>query len=350
MVFISTVVTILLTVLLFGIVIFLHELGHFLTAKMFGVKVNEFAMGMGPKIFSFGKHETKYSVRAFPIGGYCAMEGEDQDSDDERAFNKKKVWKRIIIVVAGALMNLILGFLLMLALTAQEPSFKSTILADVGQAVTVQEGEFQPGDKILEINGYRVFNDYDVNFSLSRFAAEPMDFLVQRGNEKVLLQGVSLDFSKVTDEDKNYAFLVEPIEKNFFTVIGQSAKSTVSIGRLVWASLGDLISGRYGMEALSGPVGTAEVIGQAAAQGTNFMESLNNLIWIMALITVNLGIFNLLPIPALDGGRLLFLIIEGIRRKPVNPKYEGWVHAAGFVLLIGLMVVVTFNDIVRLFQ
>ncbi len=349
MIGIKTVLTILIAILLFGVIIFIHELGHFLAAKLFKVKVNEFALGMGPTVFHFGKGETKYALRAFPIGGFCAMEGEDEDSEDDRAFNRKKVWQRMIIVVAGAVMNVILGFLIMIILTSQSDSFKSTTVADVGKAIHTQEGmAFEKGDQIVSINGYRIYTDSDFNYAVSRYASEPMSFVVNRNGEKVIVDQVTVNFSDVGPEDKQYAFLVQSIEKNFFTVIDQSAKNTVSIVRLVWGSLVDLVTGRYGIDALSGPVGTAGVIGEAATQGANFMESLMNVLWIMALITVNLGVFNLLPIPALDGGRLLFLLVEAIRRKPINPKYEGWVHAAGFILLIGIMVVVTFNDIVNL--
>ena len=347
----NTVVTIVLAILLFGLIIFLHELGHFLTAKAFGVKVNEFALGMGPKIFSFGKKETRYSLRLFPVGGFCAMEGEDGESEDERAFGRQKVWKRIIIVAAGAIMNILLGFLLMMALTVQDDAFKSTTIVATGDAVTVENGAFESGDRVTAINGYHVYNDYDLNFSLSRYSNDPMNFSVVRANgEKVTLTGVTLDYSKITGKDNGFAFTVQSVPKTFFSVISQSAKSVVSITRLVWASLIDLVTGKYGLDAVSGPVGTAQVIGEAASQGANFLESLNNIIWIMALITVNLGVFNLLPIPALDGGRLLFLVVEGIRRKPIPPKYEGWVHAAGFVILIGFMIIVTFNDVWRLIK
>ncbi len=347
----NTVVTVILAILLFGLVIFLHEMGHFLTAKAFGVKVNEFALGMGPKLFSFGKKETRYSLRLLPIGGYCAMEGEDGESEDERAFGRQKVWKRIVIVAAGAIMNILLGFLLMLVQTVQEPSFKSTTISATGDAVTVESGSFESGDRITAINGYRIYNDYDLDFSLSRYASGPMEFsIVRQSGEKVTLSGVKLDVSKLTGKGNGFAFTVQSVPKTFFTVISQSAKSVLSITRLVWASLIDLISGKYGLEAMSGPVGTAQVIGEAASQGANFLESLNNILWIMALITVNLGVFNLLPIPALDGGRLLFLLVEAVRRKPIPAKYEGWVHAAGFVILIGFMLVVTFNDVWRLIQ
>ena len=347
----STPVVIVIAVLLFGLVIFLHELGHFLTAKAFGIRVNEFALGMGPKLFSFGKGETKYSLRLLPIGGFCAMEGEDGESEDARAFGRQKVWKRIIVVSAGAIMNILLGFLLMLALEAQQSSYLSTTISGVGSAITVSEGhELQSGDHITAINGYWVIDDYDVSFALSRYSASEMTFTVRRNGQKVQVPGVKIDYSKVTGKDDGYAFYVQGVPRTFFTVIGQSAKYVVSIGRIVWAGLIDLVTGKYGLDAVTGPVGTAKIIGEAAAAGSNFLESLNNLIWIMALITVNLGIFNLLPIPALDGGRLLFLIVEAIRRKPVPPKYEGWVHAVGFVLLMLFMAAVAFNDIWNLIK
>lgn len=346
----NTPLTVILAVLLFGVVIFLHEFGHFITAKMFHIKVNEFALGMGPKLFSFQKGETAYSLRLLPIGGFCAMEGEDDDSKDERAFGRQKVWKRIIVVAAGAIMNILLGFVLMLSLQMQETSYLSPNISGVGAAVTVEDGqELKKGDRITAINGYLVLNDYDVNYALSRYGNEPMTFEVRRSGEKITVSNVSIDFEKMTGKDDGYAFYVEPVKKTFFSVIGQSCSYVVSIGRVVWAGLVDLVTGHYGLDAVSGPIGTAEVIGQAAASGSNFVESLNNLLWIMALITVNLGIFNLLPIPALDGGRLLFLLVEAVRRKPLPAKYEGWVHAAGFVLLIGFMVIVTFNDIWKLF-
>ncbi len=346
----NTVWTILIALLLFGLVIFLHEFGHFFTAKLFGIKVNEFALGMGPKLISFGKGETKYSLRLLPIGGFCAMEGEDEDSTDPRAFNRQKVWKRIIVVAAGAIMNLILGFFLLLALRAQADYFLSNTIHSVGDAVTYTDGaSLEAGDKVVSINGFRIFCEFDMNYALSQYGGEPLDFVVKRGGQTVDVPGVKINFKQVTGKDNQYAFYIEELPKTVGSVITQAAKYTVSIGRIVWVSLIDLIRGRYGLDAVSGPVGTVEIIGEAASAGANFKESLNNLIWVMAMITVNLGIFNLLPIPALDGGRLLFLVIEAIRRKPVPPKYEGWVHAAGFVLLIGLMLVVTFNDVLKLF-
>lgn len=344
----NTALTIVLTVLLFGILIFLHEFGHFITAKMFGIRVNEFALGMGPKLWSFTRGETEYTLRPFPIGGFCAMEGEDEESSDPRAFGSQKVWKRIIVVCAGAVMNLLLGLVLMGVLLVQQESYLSTTITGVGSAVTSSQ-ELQKGDRITAVNGYAVLNDYDFNYAISRYGGEAMTFTVERGGEKLVIDNVVIDPEKITGKDDGYAFFVQPIPRTVGSVLDQTWRYVVSIARVVWGGLMDMITGNVGLDAMSGPIGTAEIIGEAATSGKTLLESLNNLMWIMALITVNLGIFNLLPVPALDGGRLLFLVVEAIFRKPVPAKYEGWVHMAGFVLLMGLMLVVAFNDIVKLF-
>lgn len=344
----NTALTIVLTVLLFGILIFLHEFGHFITAKMFHIRVNEFALGMGPQLFHFKKGETTYSLRAFPIGGFCAMEGEDEESSEPDSFGAQNVWKRIIVVCAGAVMNLLLGLLLMLLLLVQQDNFLSTTITGVGDAITSEE-VLKPGDNITAVNGYMVLDDYDFNYAMSRYGGAPMTFTVVRDGEKMVIEDVTIDPSKITGEGNGFVLYVKPIPRTFFTVLDQTWRYVVSIARVVWGGLVDLVTGNVGLDAMSGPIGTAEIIGEAAVSGKTLLESLNNLMWIMALITVNLGVFNLLPVPALDGGRLLFLLIEAICRKPVPAKYEGWVHMAGFVLLMGLMVVVAFNDIFKLF-
>ena len=347
----NTVWTVLIGIFLFGLMIFIHEFGHFFTAKLFGIQVNQFAIGMGPRLLHFQRGETEYALRLLPIGGFCAMEGEDEESDNERAFNRQKVWKRIIVVAAGAVMNIFLGLVLMFVIEVQEPeSFLSTRILGTGDAVLVQEGSFEKGDELYSINGYRIFCDYDISYALARYEGEPVDFVIKRNGEKITISDVTVDYSAVGEGENAYAFLVESIPKNLGTTIAQSAKELVAISRMAYSSLFDLITGKYGLNDMSGPVGTVEVIGEVASSGENFVESLNNVLWITALITVNIGLFNLLPIPALDGGRLFFLIIEAIRRKPIPPKYEGMVHTIGLVLLMVLMVVVTFNDILKLFR
>lgn len=347
------VLLIIIAILAFTFVVFIHELGHFLTAKWCGIRVNEFAIGMGPRIIKWGKKETKYSIRLFPIGGFCAMEGEDSKSDDERAFGNKAVWKRMIVVCAGAVMNIILGFILALVLSAQQPAFASnriSMFTDSGSAL--QDAGVQVGDQFYSIDGYRIFSGTDLQFALATADPNAVDLVVLRDGEQVRFDDVKLNTREIDGQISPVLdFKVFPIEKNFATTIANAGKDTVSTVRMVWSSLAGIVTGRFGFNQLSGPVGVAGAISQAASAGleTSFLTALNNILNIIMIITVNLGVVNLLPLPALDGGRLIFLIIEAIRRKPMNPKYEGWVHAAGFVFLMCFMVVITFGDISRLF-
>ena len=343
---------IIFSVFLFGLIIFLHELGHFLTAKSMGVKVNEFALGMGPAIFKFKKGETLYALRIFPIGGYCAMEGEDEDSKDEAAFGNKAVWKRILIVAAGAIMNIILGFILMIVLLVQNNYYASTTVAKFTDNATSHAAGLEIGDKILSVNGYKIYTDKDLAFAISTDKDFSVDMVVLRNGDYVDIKDVK--FPTVTDQSGNEIlsmdFYVMPIEKTFGSLLSQSFKTTVSMVRMVWQGLIGLITGQFGFNDVMGPVGAASAITQAASSGLqqNFVQALNNIIFMLAVFTVNLGIVNLLPLPALDGGRLVILIIEGIRGKPINPKYEGFIHTAGFAFLIILLVVVTFSDILRI--
>jgi regulator of sigma E protease len=349
---ITTVLLILIAVLLFGFIIFIHEFGHFFTAKLSGVRVNEFAIGMGPTIFRFHKGETTYALRLLPIGGFCAMEGEEEHSEDPKAFHNKPVWKRILVVAMGAVMNILLGLVLMMVILGQEPAFSSTTIAQFHENAPSHASGLEVGDTITAINGYKIISDRDLLFALSMDEDFTVDMMVSRGGETVELKGVQFGTQQTEDgsEILQLDFWVQPIYKNFGTLFVQSCKETVSSVRMVWESLLGLITGRFGFGDIAGPVGAAQAITNAASSGlqVNFLAAVNNILLMMVIITVNLGVVNLLPLPALDGGRLVFLVIEGIIRKPINPKYEGWVHAAGFILLIGLMVIITFSDIMRL--
>ncbi len=343
----------IIAVLLFGLIIFLHELGHFVTAKLSGIRVNEFAMGMGPTLFRFQRGETTYALRLFPIGGFCAMEGEDEESNDERAFGNKPVWKRIIVVGAGAFMNLVLGLLLMAIIVVQQPIYASTTISKFEDGAALQQAGVQVGDRFVSIDGYTINGDQDLNFAFGMANPESVDIVVDRNGERIAFDNVKFDTVERNGQQiLTTGFYVQPIERSFGSVIQKTFTDTWSMVKMVWVSLAGLVSGRFGLNEVAGPVGVAQAITQAAAVGleVSFLAAFNNILLIMVILTVNLGIVNLLPLPALDGGRLVFLIIEGIRRKPVNPKYEGWIHAAGFVFLIGLMILVAFNDIVRLFS
>lgn len=353
MVNISAVILIIIGILLFELIIFIHEFGHFFTAKLFGVQVNEFALGMGPKIFSFTKGETTYSLRAIPIGGYCSMEGEDEKSDNPRAFTNKAVWKRMIIIIAGAAMNIILGLLMMFIVVIQQPYYASTTVDVFSKNSASAEQGLQKGDRLLSIDGYSVDTSMDINFALSTMQTTSPNIKVMRDGETVDLGNIQFN-TNLSDDGKetiSLDFFVAPVEKNFLTVIEQTWCQTVSVVRIIWSSLIGMLTGQFGLNDIAGPIGAASAISTAASAGleTSFLDGFNNVWFMMMVISVNLGIFNMLPIPALDGGRFFFLLIEAIRRKPIPPKYEGYVHGVGFALLMVFMVIVAFNDIWRLF-
>ncbi len=339
---------ILLAILFFGLIIFFHELGHFTFAKLFKVQVNEFAMGMGPTLFKFKKGETKYALRLFPIGGFVSMEGEDEESDNERAFNKKPVWQRFIITAAGGTVNLIMGVIIVAIMLSQTNLIGLPEIHSFEENSVSSQYGLQAKDKIKEINGKNVYSEYDLGFLMSRDKDGIIDFVVEREGQEIALDAV-----KFQTYDNNgtltivYDFIIRGVEPTFLNVAKNAALESISIARIVWISLLDLVTGQYGLSDLSGPIGTVSFIADAAQTATQETDY-TYLLTLMAMIAINIGLFNLLPLPALDGGRLFFMFIELIFRKPVPRKYEGWVHAVGLVLLLGLMVVISFSDIMRL--
>lgn len=342
--FCDNVLPYVIAVLLFLVLIVIHEFGHFIAAKLMGVRVNEFALGMGPKLIKWGKRETKYSINLLPIGGYCAMEGEDESSGDERAFCNKKPWRRFLIVVMGAVFNLILGLILVAITLIPQERFTTTTVAEFREdAVSVQHG-LQAGDEIIEVDGRTIFTTYDLSYAFSNVDDGAIDITVIRNGEEVELKNVK--FASEEIEGMNYLtvdFAVFGEEKTFTSFISHTFDTAISYCAVVYRSLIDLITGRYGISAMSGPVGVTAAIGSIAKQ------SLMSLIPIMALITINLGLFNLLPLPALDGGRLIFIVYEMLFRKPIPQKYEAVVHAVGMILLLTFMALITFKDIYVLF-
>ena len=444
----TTIALILIGVLLFELIIFIHEFGHFITAKKSGIKVNEFSLGMGPKIFSFGKGETKYSLRVFPIGGFCAMEGEDEESPEPRAFNNAKVWKRMIVIIAGAVMNIILGFVLMFVVVAQQDAYSSTEVQSFPATSFSSCTGLQSGDVIKEINGYGISTSMDFNYPISTAELKTVDgstleiykedcgnnlyniavslvqdknnklsdeqvskvnellskstndivkakskedafsvyenyykeindacgikdykvekiveketrnrytadILVERNGEEKLLKNVQF-FTYTTkdnsDPQVSIDFYVKPIEKTIGSVLSQTFKQTISTCKMIYASLGGLLTGKFGLKDMSGPIGIASAVTTVASESlsSGFMSAVNSIIYVMMIITVNLGLFNMLPFPALDGGRFVFLIIEAIRGKSVPRKVEAIVNGIGMGLLILLMILITANDIFKL--
>ena len=339
-------ITVAATVIVFGILIFIHELGHFLTAKACGVGVKEFALGMGPRLFSWKskKSGTEYGVRALPIGGFVSMVGEDEASGEANAFCNKSVPKRMIIVVAGAAMNLLLAFLLMtsVVIAQSKDGLASTTVAEFNEnAVSAQKLEI--GDMILSVGGVPVFTGNDAAYEIMNQGFEPIDILVKRDGAEILVEDVV--FPTFEEEGVTFGemdFKVFPQERTFFNIISQTFTRSISTVKMVVDSLIGLFSGRFGIDAMSGPIGVAEVVGEAAK------TSALSFLYIVTVLTVNLGVFNLIPFPALDGGRFLFLIIEAIRRKPISKNVEAYINFAGIVILFGLMIFISFKDVLKL--
>ena len=340
---------ILLAIFLFGLLILIHELGHFLMARLFRVTVHEFAIGMGPKLFSkvSEKSGTRYSIRALPIGGFVSMEGEDEetDPDSEGSLNSKPVWQRMIITAAGAFMNLLAGLLIMAVLVVGSSSLGGTRVAQFRDNASSEACGLQVNDEILKIGGRNVHVATDLAYAVMHDGREPVSVTVRRDGEVLTLNSVT--FPTQTSSGHVFGdmdFYVYAVEKTVPEVFKQTFWQSVNTVTMIWESLFDLFGGEYSVNDLSGPVGVTEAIGSAAEQGTD------SLVYMIVFLTFNLGIFNLLPLPALDGGRLFFQFIELVIRRPVNRKVEGYIHAGGLVLLLLLMAYVTFHDIWKLFQ
>ncbi len=341
--------TILFAVLFFSLIIFVHEFGHFITARLFKVTVHEFAVGMGPRIFGWQGKETKYSIRAIPVGGFCSMEGEDAESDAEGSFSKKPWYARLIILAAGATMNVLLGFLVCIVFVGVSSGYTgiSTVTVDT----VVEEADaarfLQPGDRILELNGQKINIRKDIDFAMQRAAQGECEITLVREGEKITESFVPFEAQY---QDGTPAYIVGMTLKtekpNVFNVLKESFFQTIWMGKLVYTSLGMMISGQVGVNELSGPVGVVGMMNETAQQGG--LVGFLNLMFLGAFISVNIGIMNLLPIPALDGGRIFFVVVEAIRRKPIPADKEGVVHFIGLILLFGLMIFATWNDIMRL--
>ena len=337
----NTVYPIIIAILFFELIIIIHEGGHFAAARLMKIKVNEFSVGMGPKIFQFKKGDTTYSLRWILFGGYCAMEGEEEESKDENAFSNKKVIQRIFVVVAGAVMNLILGFIIVCIIVCSQNLVGTTQIAKFDDNAKSSQA-LMVGDEIKSIDGMRVYTSTDVTTGLSRSADDTLDMVVIRDGKEI---NVTVAFNMEEYEGKQYIqmdFWILGVEKTFFSVIKETAGQFVSYARMVFLSVYDLITGRYGVSDLSGPVGAVSVV-SSAVKTSNL-----SMLRIMALLTINVGLFNLFPIPALDGWRLFLLIFEGIFKKKLPAKWEWAINAVGLALLLGLMCVITFSDISKL--
>lgn len=338
----QTVYPILIAILFFELIILVHEGGHFFAAKMMKVKVNEFSIGMGPKLFQFQKGDTKFTLRLILFGGYCAMEGEDSESDDKNSFANKKVIQRVFVVVAGAVMNLILGVLIILGMVCSQELVGTPVVADFDKDA-VSNAYLEQNDRILAIDGMRVYTTTDITTGFSRSADGEVEFLIKRDGKT---KTVNAKFNTQKIDGKNYIdmdFYLYGVEKTVPNVLRETGRQFMSFCRMIFLSLHDLITGKYGLSDMSGPVGTVSVVSGAVKM------SLTSTFRIMAFLTINIGLFNLFPFPALDGWKLFILLYEGIFKKKLPQKFEWMINAVGLAALLGLMCLVTFSDITKLF-
>lgn len=361
----SVLGTILLGLVLFGGMILIHEGGHYCFARLFHVQVNEFSIGMGPKLLQKRSEKTgiAYSLRAFPIGGYVAMEGEDGDLGEGATeepsirngepFYRKPVWQRMIVTAAGAAMNLLLGAILTVIVAAMIPLYGSTVVANLPESSAIADSGILQGDEILSIDGNRVYNSNDLIYEVAMTMGRKVDVVVARDGQKQTLSGVRFASAEAEGHTLGMMdFQVYRAEKNFGSVVKMSLTQMRLNVKMVIDSIAGLVKGDFGVKDLSGPVGVTKAMGEAAKEdiaaaknGTPGFE----LLYFCAIITVNLGIMNLLPLPALDGGRLFCQLLELIFRRPIPAKIEAIINTVGLVLLLGLMVFITGKDILSLF-
>lgn len=338
---------ILITILAFGIMIFLHELGHFVTAKKFGVLVHEFAIGMGPKIFSFGKGETKYSLRLFPIGGFVQLEGENEKeaSDNPRSFSNIHPFKRIIVLFSGAFMNLLLGFI-MFAVINMSVGVTPTVIDAIPPEYQTVQSPLKQGDEIIKLNKTRVHMRDDVSLFMSGLSdGETVDITVKRNDEKIVIE----DFKPHKTE---YGFMLgvqfKHKEASLLTAARFAVYDTVYITKAVVYAVRDLIVGKAELNTLSGPVEIVAVVDSVASDQNPYV--LLSILMLFAMISVNLGVFNLLPFPALDGGSIIFALYELITKKKVKSEIVGYASIIGFALLMLLAIYVTAGDIAAIIK
>jgi len=349
---------ILLAILIFGVLIFVHELGHFLTAKAFGVRVNEFSMCMGPAILQKTVGETTYSLRCLPVGGYCAMEGEDGGSADPRAFTAKPAWQRAIILVAGAGMNFLVGLLILLVLYASAQQFVTTRIAGFFEGCPLEgEDGLQVGDEIVSVDGERVYLNGDLTMLLERSSDTVYDIVVRRDGKRVTLKDFRMEKQLYTldgQEVMKYGLNFAVADNSPLETLKYAWNSALNFARLVRLGLVDLFTGAVGLKDMSGPVGIVQVINETGTSASSTSEGVADVFYLGAFLAVNLAVMNLLPFPALDGGRVFFLVVtallEAILRRKIDPKYEGYIHAAGMAVLLGVIAVVTLKDIIGLFR
>lgn len=349
----SIIINILLFVLILGIIVFVHEFGHFILAKWNGVYVYEFALGMGPKIWGFKKGETEYNLRAIPIGGFCQLAGEDLDTDDDKKIPKnkrlqnKKPWQRFLIMLFGPMNNFILAVLLIFLIALiWGGSTMNPVLYKVEKDTASYDAGLRSKDKIISINGNKVETSDDVTLYLAVASTSKKNtIVVERDSKKYTFKVKPRKVKEDGKESYKYGIQMKQTKKKgFVNAIVYTFNKTKSIFKQMFVTLAYLFTGKVRLSQLSGPVGIYSIVGEQRSAG------LASLIYLTAFLSINVGVINLLPIPAFDGGHILFIIIEKLKGSPVKPELENKIHSIFLILLLGLMVIITFNDILRLFN
>lgn len=348
--------SIIFAILIFSFLIFIHEFGHFITAKLSGVQVNEFAMFMGPAIWKKQKGETLYSIRCIPIGGYCAMEGEDKDTDNPRSFQKAAWWKRLIILVAGSAMNFITGILIMVIVFLPAQQFITPTISNIEQGSLIGgTNGLQVGDTLLEVDGEKIYVQSDFSTILALNPGDVHDIVVERNGERVVLDNFEMKTTLFEGEETpRYGFSFSVEDATLGSKLDYAWKNTLNAGRIVRLSLQMLFTGQASVSDMAGPVGIVGQMSDMAEASETWADAILNMLYFGGFIAINLAIMNMLPIPALDGGRVLALLITTVivklTGKPVNPKVEGYIHTAGMILLLGFMAIIMFKDIFVIFK
>ena len=351
--------TILFAILLFSLLIFVHELGHFIAAKLSGVQVNEFAMFMGPALVKWGKGETQYSIRCIPIGGYCAMEGEDTDTDNPRSFQKAVWWKRLIILIAGSAMNFLTGFLIYTALFLP---LEQVVVPEITQfqdcCIFQGEDGLLVGDEILSIDGEKVLVNNDISTLLTLNPSPVHTVVVQRGDAVLEFSDLTMGHTHLDEAGEEYLHYGFRFGREKPATLGDKLAYTWNVVRddvrMVRLSLQMLLTGEAGLKDMGGPVLIVKTMSEVAESSDTNKAAMLNMLSFGGFIAINLAVMNLLPIPALDGGRVVGLLlttgIEKLLGRKIDPKYEGYIHGAGMVLLLALMAVIMFKDIFTIFK
>ena len=340
---------IILAILVFGIIVFIHELGHFLLAKANKIRVDEFSLGMGPRLLSFVKGETRYSLKLLPLGGSCMMGEDDVDDMSEGSFNSKSVWARMSVVVAGAVFNFLLALIFSMIVIGYT-GYDEPVISGVVEGFPAQEAGLQEGDRIVKMNNKKINIWREISYYNMFHPGETVDLVYERDGEKY-----ETTITPKKDEDGNYLIgITSPAQyekANLLTAMQYGIYEVKFWICTTLESLKMLVTGDVGVEQLSGPVGIVSVVDETYQQSKSYgvMIVIMQMLNIGILLSANLGVMNLLPLPALDGGRLVFMIVEAIRGKRVPPDKEGWVHGIGMILLLALMAFVMFNDVKKLF-